>query len=80
MDGLYNTATTEFALANIGFARGDGNANAAIVGLAGCAFQGALARTTATHGCSASGLLAVANAGAIGVGLNLTLDLAFTRD
>lgn len=80
MDGLYNTATTEFALASIGFARGDGTSQAAIVGLSGCAFQGALNRTTATHGCSATGLLVVQNAGAIGVGLNLTLDLGFTRD
>ena len=68
MDGLYNTATTEFALASIGFARGDGTSQAAIVGFSGRAFQGALNRTTATHGCTTNGLLVVQNAGAIGVG------------
>lgn len=80
LDGLYNVATTEFALVGIGFARGDGNAQGALVGLSGCAFQGALNRTSATHGCSATGLLAVPNAGVIGVGVNLTLGLAFARD
>ena len=78
-DGDYHTATTEPALVGIGFARGDGTRQAAIVGLSGCAFQGALNRTADTHGCSGTGLLAVQNAGSIGVGVKLPQDLGFTQ-
>lgn len=77
---LYNLASTEFNITSFGFARADGNQNAILGGLVGCQFKGQLNQITATHACGATGLLGVNNVGAIALGINLTIELGFTRD
>lgn len=84
LDGLYNPNTTEFRIVNVSSAGSASNQYAVLFGFAATDFIGALTQPSATLTAGAIGNLTITdgstNIGLVGVSVNLTLELGFTRD
>lgn len=79
VDGLYDSSSSDFALLGLSFSSGS-NQQAAILGLSGWGFSGALNKTQADFNVGAFGLLTVKDIGAISLSINLKVEMLFTRD
>ena len=80
IEGLYNIKTTEYYSLSLTFVQGNANQNAALFGLAGWDFKGALNNPLSKFTLGALGVLVLKDVGAISLSGRLTFESSFTRD
>ncbi len=77
--GAYNTATSEYLLAGLGFMNGTANSQGALFSFGAWKFSGDLNKTTASLSYLIDGALALSNVGAINIAASLDIGMGFTR-
>ena len=84
LSGLYNPSTTEFRIVNVSAVGSASNQYAVLFGFAATDFIGAMTQPSAILTAGALGNLTITdgstNIGLVGISVNLTLELGFTRD